>query len=238
MSFLYSNVYADILELKNGKVINGQYKGGTQGTLRFAVNNQIKVFSVNEVMALTFTSEGISSSSNTNANKPVATKHAHQAAKKTAIPAGTRLLVRTLEEIGTHNKKVGQRFSAKLEANLMVGGKKVIPAGATVYGRVLKSERGGIGARKAVIELTLTDIQINGQLYTIKTSNMKGEGESGGLGRKILKGAAIGGLADGSEGADTGARAGAGIGILAGGKHAGLKNGSLIEFSLIQALNL
>ena len=79
---------------------------------------------------------------------------------------------------------------------------------------------------------------IDGQLRTIKSSTLTGEGESGGLGRKILKGAAVGALADGSSGADTGARVGAGIGILGGGKHAGLKSGSLIEFTLAEALSL
>ena len=112
------------------------------------------------------------------------------------------------------------------------------PAGAEVYGKVLKSEKGGIGARKAVLGLTLTGIKINGQIKDIKTSVLTGEGESGGLGRKILKGAAVGALADGRSGADTGARVGAGIGILAGGRHAGLQSGSLIEFSLTRAFDL
>jgi hypothetical protein len=153
------------------------------------------------------------------------------------VPAGTNLLVRTTEEIGTHNKKEGARFTAKLEANLMAGDVIVAPAGSTVYGRVLKSERGGIGARKAVLELTLTEIMIDGRLYPIKTSIMTGQGESGGLGKKIVKGAAVGALADGSKGANTGARVGAGIGVLQGGKHAGLQNGSLIDFTLLEAFH-
>lgn len=236
-------VNADVLELKDGSVLNGQYKGGTQGTLRFQVDGKMKVVPVIDIMALTFTGEGPAGAP---ASKASAKTSA--AAAKASIPSeskgpktvavGTILLVRTAEEIGTHNKKEGQRFSAKLEAKLMAGSVQVAPAGATVYGRVLKSKKGGIGARKAIIELTLTEIMIDGQLKPIKTSVLKGEGESGGLGRKLLKGAAIGGLVDGSSGAETGAKVGAGIGILAGGKHAGLKSGTLIEFTIAEALNL
>jgi hypothetical protein len=153
------------------------------------------------------------------------------------VPAGTLLLVRTSEEIGTHNMKEGARFSAKLEAKLMAGKDEVAPQGATVYGRVLKSVKGGIGARKAELELVLTEVMIDGQLVPIKTTVLRGEGESGGLGKKIVKGAAVGGLADGSSGAKTGVRVGAGIGVLGGGKHAGLRSGSLIEFTLTDPLS-
>lgn len=242
-----SSANADVLELKDGTVLNGQYKGGTQGTLRFQVDGQLKVVSVKDVMALTFTGGSSAASAPTSKapakSSAAATKPAPPSSKNATkgpkvVASGSRLLVRTTEEIGTHNKKEGARFTAKLEAKLMAGSVQVAPAGATVYGRVLKSKKGGIGARKAILELTLTEIKIDGQLRTIKTTNLTGEGESGGLGRKIIKGAVVGGLADGSSGADTGARVGAGIGVLGGGRHAGLQNGSLIEFTLLESLNL
>jgi hypothetical protein len=151
-----------------------------------------------------------------------------------SVPAGTTLLIRTAEEIGTHNKSAGQRFTGTLEGNLMAGDVVVAPAGAAVYGRVIKAEKGGIGARKPVLELTLTEIMINGQLKPIKTSILSGEGPSGGAGKKILKGAAVGALVDGNSGAETGAKVGAGIAILGGGKHAGIQSGSLVDFTLEQ----
>ena len=64
MLFIGGIVNADVAELKDGSVLNGQYKGGTQGTLRFQVNGQVKVFSVKDVMAITFTGGGNSTSKN------------------------------------------------------------------------------------------------------------------------------------------------------------------------------
>src|ERR1700720_4244812 len=46
---------ADTLELKDGRVLQGRYLGGTQAVLRFEVNGNIQTFSVNDVVALTFT---------------------------------------------------------------------------------------------------------------------------------------------------------------------------------------
>jgi hypothetical protein len=238
-----STAKADILELKDGKILKGQYMGGTQTTVRFQVSGDMKVVPKEEIVALTFTGEAASASATPAKTASAATATAAAATKSTGkgaktVPAGTTIMVSTAEEIGTHNKSAGQKFTATLEGKLMAGDTEIAPSGATVYGQVIKSEKGGIGARKPVLELTLTEIMIDGQLKPLKTGNITGEGATGGAGRKIAKGAAIGALADGSKGAETGAKVGAGIAILAGGKHAGLQKGTLIEFVLAQDFTL
>jgi len=46
---------ADTLELKDGRVLQGKYLGGTQATLRFEINGEVQAFSTNDIVALTFT---------------------------------------------------------------------------------------------------------------------------------------------------------------------------------------
>jgi hypothetical protein len=46
---------ADTLELKDGRVLQGRFLGGTQAVLRFEWGGTVKTFSVNEIVALTFT---------------------------------------------------------------------------------------------------------------------------------------------------------------------------------------
>lgn len=230
-----SLVYADVLELKNGKVLNGVYQGGTQTNLRFETNGQIQVIPAKDILALTFTGVNASTTaaSGTSASAGGSTHtQASSNANTAVVAAGTTILVRTSEEVGTKNKGAGQRFSARLESKLMAGSIEVAPAGGVVYGVVVVSTKGGMAARKGKLELELKELMIDGQLYQIKTSRLIGEGKSGGLGRKIIKGAAIGGLADGSKGARTGAKVGAGIGIIGGGKHIVVPNGTLLEFTL------
>jgi hypothetical protein len=47
---------ADTLELKDGRVLQGRFVGGTQAILRFSVNGEVRTFNVTEIVALTFTS--------------------------------------------------------------------------------------------------------------------------------------------------------------------------------------
>lgn len=46
---------ADTLELKDGRVLQGRYLGGTQAVLRFEINGDVQTFSTNDIVALTFT---------------------------------------------------------------------------------------------------------------------------------------------------------------------------------------
>lgn len=46
---------ADTLELKDGRVLQGRYLGGTQTVLRFEVNGEVQAFNVSDTVAVTFT---------------------------------------------------------------------------------------------------------------------------------------------------------------------------------------
>src|SRR5215467_12676597 len=47
--------FADTLELKDGRVLQGKYLGGTQAVLRFEVNGEVQTFPTHDIVALTFT---------------------------------------------------------------------------------------------------------------------------------------------------------------------------------------
>src|ERR1700733_15575901 len=49
--------FADTLELKDGRVLQGRFLGGTQALMRFSVNGGVQTFNVTEIVALTFTSD-------------------------------------------------------------------------------------------------------------------------------------------------------------------------------------
>ena len=46
---------ADTLEMKDGRVLQGRYLGGTQVVLRFEINGEVQTFNTNDIVALTFT---------------------------------------------------------------------------------------------------------------------------------------------------------------------------------------
>src|ERR1700738_43587 len=78
---------ADTLELKDGRVLQGRFLGGTQALMRFSVNGEVQTFNVSEIVALTFTS-------NYN-NAAGAPSPAPQAAAPTPapLPAGSPLTI-------------------------------------------------------------------------------------------------------------------------------------------------
>ncbi|HZC66469.1 MAG TPA: hypothetical protein VE545_07830 [Candidatus Dormibacteraeota bacterium] len=45
---------ADTLELKDGRVLQGRFLGGTQAVMRFELNGEVRTFSINDIVALTF----------------------------------------------------------------------------------------------------------------------------------------------------------------------------------------
>ncbi len=231
--FLFSALAsADTLELKNGTILKGTFKSGTDTTITFNANGVEGVYQKADVVELKMGGSATTETKSENSSADTATKLT--GAGKVEVPAGTPILIKVSEEVGTHNKSSGDRFKAMLEGNLSVDGNVVAPAGSVVYGKVVHAKKGRV-ARVAELELTLTDVNIDGDIIPLYTSSIAGEGPNSGAGRKVVKGALIGALADGSRGSRDGAKIGAGVGILAGGKDAGVRAGTLLEFRLERA---
>ena len=53
--FFALSAVADTLELKDGRVLQGRYLGGTQAVLRFEVKGEVQTFNVTDAVAITFT---------------------------------------------------------------------------------------------------------------------------------------------------------------------------------------
>lgn len=53
--FLAGAAAADTLELKDGRVLQGRYLGGTQAVVRFEIDHEVQTFNVAQIVAITFT---------------------------------------------------------------------------------------------------------------------------------------------------------------------------------------
>jgi len=140
---------------------------------------------------------------------------APQAAKRITVPAGTRVLIRTIDPIDSTKQKAGYRFTATLETNLQAEDVVVAPRGTTVYGRLVAASSAGRLKGSSDLTLELTDIVIKGTAYPLLTSTyqVKGKGEGSNTAKKVIGGAGLGALIGGIAGGGKGA----GIGVLAGG---------------------
>jgi hypothetical protein len=87
------------------------------------------------------------------------------------VPAGTTFGVRLNETLSTSNNPVGSSFTATLtEAILAPDGTTLIPAGATVHGRVTESREAQRAGQDALLAIEFTSISHGGQTHSIAGS--------------------------------------------------------------------
>jgi hypothetical protein len=239
---------ADTLELKDGRVLQGRYLGGTQAVLRFEVEGNIQTFNVNEIVALTFTHGGGSAS----AAPPPAPAPAFapspapapQAGGTVTIPAGQAILVRMIDSVDSSKNHIGDIFHASLETDLTVNGALVARKGTDVYGRLAEAKEAGHISGSSELQLELTRMVIDGHDYPVVSSDytLQGKGRGSNTAKKVGGGAAlgaiIGAVAGGGKGAAIGAGVGAGAGgavqVLTRGQQVKVPSETLLEFRLQQ----
>lgn len=134
------------------------------------------------------------------------------------IDAGTLLTVTLDQGVSSKTNNKGDTFAASLVAPISVGGVLVLPTGTRARGTVLQADSAGRVKGGAVLALTLDSLTVNGQPYSIQTSEfeetIKGRGKRTaiGAGGGAAFGAIVGGLAGGGKGAAIGLLAGGGAG--------------------------
>ena len=162
------------------------------------------------------------------------------------VAAGTKIPVLLTASLSSESAKAGQRFTAYLASDLLVGGRLVASKGARVSGRVTEGKSGtGLGG-EPVLAMQLTDIETGGYVFAMETADVsltaKGKGPTKKVVGGALLGAGIGAIVGGGEGAAIGAAAGAGGGLAVAaasdGSQVTAESGSTIEFQLAKPLTL
>lgn len=234
---------ADVLELKSGQVLSGEYTGGTAGTIRFQTPSGMQVIETSQALALTFTG-GTAPVAESN---PPPLSSAPGAPPPSApvmsapvgplvVNAGTGILVRMVDGVSSRDPQ-GKRFSTTLELDLIVNGVMVAKAGSRAYGRVVRAQQAGRVAGKSVLDVRLTELTVDGSLVSLNTGPYIEAGKSS-LAKTAgmaATGAAIGAIAgDAGKGAAIGATST----ILRKGQTVGVAPGELLEFRLAQPLTV
>jgi hypothetical protein len=232
---LGASARADILELKNGNVLNGKYSGGTAGTVRFDAGAGMQVIETSQVIALTFTTAA-SAPAAPAAYAPVPAPAPVAAPAAVTLPYGTTFLVRMMDSVSSHNRP-GANFTTRLEYNLVADGVVAVPAGTVIYGRVQSSTQARRAFGKSTLDLRLAQMVVGGSPIPIATSGFQEAGEASI--KKAMRGAA-GGAAIGAIAGDAGkgAAIGATASLLKKGQTITVPPGTLLEFTLTQPVTV
>jgi hypothetical protein len=225
-----SSLLADTLELANGQLHEGTFVGSSNGIVMFDTGAGIEAFPQDQVVGLFF-------------SNGVATAEAiieEPSRGQIVVPAGTRLVIRTTDNIDSSQHSAGHRFRGQLEGALVVDGVTVVARGSFVHGRITQANQAGRVAGSSELAAEFTDIMVDDQLLPISTGTLAAQtaGEAGRTVRRTARNAALGGLIGGSSGARTGAAVGAGAALLTSGASVNIPRGTILETSLIAPLTV
>ena len=211
---------ADSIELSDGTVLEGDFVGSSNGVIMFNTGDGIEAYPEDQVIGVFFSS-GVATAQAATPQAPTLT-----------APAGTRMMIRTVETIDSRSHGVGHRFRGQLEGAIVVDGVTIAPNGSFVYGTVSSASRSGNLVGSSQLSLEFTGIMIDDQLYPIATTALSTPtgGEAGRTIGRTARAAAIGGLIDGKKGARTGMKVG--VSILTSGASINVPRGTLIETTL------
>ncbi len=164
---LVGSAFADTLEMKDGRLLEGVYMGGTQVSIRFQSDGKVQAISVKDILGLTFSAPVAAAPQPTPKDVISSTRPKHQS--QYTIAAGTKLPVKMLDNISVESSQEDDWFRGTLENDLLVNGKVFAPKGTRVNGQVVTAQaQGKYGPELAV---TLRELVVNDQIIKIATSS-------------------------------------------------------------------
>ena len=169
-SVLAASGWADTLELKDGRLLEGKYMGGTQQTIRFQAENKIVVYRVSDVLALTFSSSVSALPTPTPASRQpgevVSYSTPQPRPNELVLASGTKLFVSMLHTVNLRTSKQDDWFSGLLTKNVVVNDETVIPKDTKVHGQVVTVQEDRSVARLAI---ELRELEIKGKIIPVST---------------------------------------------------------------------
>jgi hypothetical protein len=203
--------------MKDGRVIQGTYLGGTARQVRLAIGDQIQTLDVSDVARIEF---GGSAPVEEPAPPPMREERREAPPQRAelgiTLPAGTSFVIRMIDSVDSQTAQVGQNFAGSLDAPVVDStGQTIIPRGADVVLKLVDSRQSGKIAGRTELALAMMSVRVNGQLVDIRTQTVRERsadraGRSvGTIGGGAVGGAVLGGILGGGKGAAIGAGAGA-----------------------------
>lgn len=196
---------ADTLIMRDGTRIQGTVTGFAARTITFRHADGVsRRYSTSQVEAVEFLSA--------DRDNP-----RFESDRRFEVPAGTELVVRTVERIDSRNAGADQIFSAIVEQEVSdASARVIIPANSSAQ-LVIRQLSSGGATGSPELALDVQSITVNGRKYQVSTMNLTqdsgtGIGKNKRTAETIGGGAAIGTII----GAIAGGAKGAAIGVLAG----------------------
>jgi hypothetical protein len=249
---------ADILTLRNGQVVRGEYLGGDARHVKMAVGDRVENFPVDEVSNLQFGGGERLPDNDRGPDRretgdrrdsgdrqelpppppPVAVASAMQ------IQAGTPITVRMIDGVDSEKTRLGETFRASVDEPVLVDGQPVIQRGSDAVVKLVEDRQSGKIAGRTVLTLALMQVMVNGRMIDVTSGDVSQASSSRGarsgkvIGGTAVAGAILGGIVGGGRGAAIGAGSGAAVGtgveVFTKGQRVKIPSETRLTFTLQQ----
>src|SRR5260370_15265593 len=256
--------FADTITLKNGGVIQGTYLGGDSRNVKIAVGDRIDTYSIDELSSIRFGgnappaersyrrgSDGLERRTGgppvpqpSYQRPPQSYQTAPEYRADVLVPVGTALVVRMIDPVDSQYDRLGQTYRASIDEPVVVDGQTLIPRGADVIAKLVDDKQSGKFEGRTVLTLDLAQVQVNGRMVDVNTTDVTEQSSSRGartgkvVGGTAAVGAIIGAIAGGGKGAAIGAASGAGGGagveVMTKGQRVRIPSAPRLTFTLQQ----
>ncbi len=250
---------ATTLRLKDGRMYDGTYLGGTKDQVQFLINGEVKIFNTSDVASIDFTTpppEAVAPQAMPPEQAPPQQEPAPAPepapydqnaglTQSVTVPQGTPIMISMIDSVDSKVNRPGDIFHASLVNDLTIGDVVVARRDADVYGKLVQVQSAGKMTGKSELRLELISIRtVNGTLQPIVTGDYQAVGKS--QTKKTVKhsvigavaGGIIGAIAGGGEGAAAGAgigaAAGAGVSLITHGQQIKIPSETTLQFQLKQ----
>src|SRR5271165_6813256 len=227
---------ADTVTLRDGRVINGTYLGGSPRLVKVDANDQIQTLDVSDIVSIEFDAGRERNERGTRST----------AASTVSLPAGTRFVIRMIDAVDSERDSVGKTFAASMDEPVLGDGQTVIPRGADVVVKLVDAKESGKLTGRTTLTLDLMSVKVNGRMVDVNTETVTKESSSRGartakaVGGTAALGTIIGAIAGGGKGAAIGAGSGAAVGtgaeILTKGQRVRIPSETRLTFALETAV--
>ena len=252
--------FADTITLKNGGVIQGTYLGGDARHVKIAVGDRIDTYSVDELTNIQFGGHAEPAAERSYSRGQEGLERRNEAppaqqgryydnpppSSGLMVPAGTALVVRMIDPVDSETDRLGQTYRASIDEPVVVDGQTVVPRGADVIAKLVDDKQSGKIQGRTVLTLDLMQVQVNGRMIDVNTTDVSQQSSSRGarsgkvIGGTTALGAIIGAIAGGGKGAAIGAASGAAVGtgaqVMTKGQRVRIPSETRLTFTLQQPL--
>jgi hypothetical protein len=161
--------FADTLALRNGRVLEGSFLGGSSRQIRFETGGRVETFEIEDVINLSFSTAPPAAP----VYRPNSGYSTYAApASGMELPSGTQFVIRMIDGVDSERDRLGQTFRASLDEPVYVYGNLVAPRGSDVVIRLVDAKESGKIAGRASLTLNLESVLIGGRMVEMNTQSV------------------------------------------------------------------